>query len=82
MTTRAEMLESAFGLVRDSARQLRVISVVEPDRIATAQMVLADASRVYNLLRSGATLRTIGAEVKARLQRANLLTQALTERVQ
>ena len=81
--TRLAMLAFAEGLVSDAAEQRERILVEQPSREPLARAVVDETVRVYFLIES---CRKIGKarelEIKARLVKADLMTQALLSPVQ
>lgn len=81
--TRQAYLDFAEGLVSDAAEQRDRVLIEQPSREPLARAVLDETVRVYFLIES---CRRIGKrremEIKARLVKANMLTQALLSPLQ
>lgn len=81
--TRAQLLAFAEGLVLDADDQRRYIEATQPAREPLARLILDDAVKVYFLIESCRKLcQRRKMEIKSRLVRADLLTQALRTPVQ
>lgn len=75
---RVEMLSEVTQLLLDVKDMRKRIESNWPDRLPTAQLCCDDVIRVYSLLESAPrmTLR-IAMEIRSRLVRASLLSEAL-----